>query len=138
MLCDESASIGCARVMRGIESIENAVTRRSASARTRSPLTSGWRNAIRICPSPSLPTSSSERLLHLRNDVDAGERVAHELRAGLLVRGVEEPGFRPRSRLDQDLDARFRETLGRIGHEGHSPLAEAVSLGTPTFMPREV
>jgi hypothetical protein len=59
VLCDERASIGCARVMRGIESIENAVTRRSASARTRSPFTSGCRNAIRIWPSPSRPTSSA-------------------------------------------------------------------------------
>ena len=33
-------------------------------------------------------------LLHLRNDVDSRERVAHDLRAGLLVRGVEESGFR--------------------------------------------
>ena len=48
VLCEESASIGCARVMRGIESIENAVTRRSARARTRSPFTSGCRKAMRI------------------------------------------------------------------------------------------
>ena len=84
---------------------------------------------MRICPCAELRHLFAGGLLHLRNDVDSRERVAHDLRAGLLIRGVEESGFGPRSRLDQNLDACFRETLGRIGHEGDSPLARSGLLG---------
>ena len=60
MLCDESASIGCARVMRGIDSIANATTPRSASRRVVSGSVSGCRNAIRTTPSRSRAISAAE------------------------------------------------------------------------------
>ena len=64
--CEESASIGCARVMRGIASIESAVTRRRASSRTRAWFVSGCRNAMSTAPSRIRPSSSSEGLATLR------------------------------------------------------------------------
>jgi hypothetical protein len=69
------------------------------------------------------------RLLHLRHRVDSGERVPHDLRATLLVGLVEEPGCRSCTRLDEGLHSCLGETLGRIGHEGDSPLARSGLLG---------
>ena len=56
---DESASIDCARVMRGIDSIANAVTPREPRRSMPSWSVSGWRKPISTWPSRSLPTSSS-------------------------------------------------------------------------------
>jgi hypothetical protein len=43
---EESVSIDCARVVRGMASVENAVIRRAASARTASRFRSGMREPM--------------------------------------------------------------------------------------------
>ena len=58
MACEDSASIDCARVMRGIASMAKLVTPALASARTPSALVSGWRWAISTWPCLSFPISS--------------------------------------------------------------------------------
>ncbi len=57
--CDESASMLCAREMRGMSSIENEVMLRSASLRENSGCTSGWRNAMSDDPCGMSGISSS-------------------------------------------------------------------------------
>ena len=56
----ESASIDCARVIRGMASIANEVTPAWASPFATSPLVSGWRNPIRTVPSFIRPISSAD------------------------------------------------------------------------------
>ena len=58
--CEDSASIGCARVIRGIDSSANPVTPRRVRRSMPSGSVSGWRNAIRIEPSASRSTSSAD------------------------------------------------------------------------------
>jgi hypothetical protein len=66
VLCEESASIGWARVTRGIESMEKAVTPRAATAATSSVSTSGCSSPIRTWPSRSEATSSGDGLSTLQ------------------------------------------------------------------------
>ena len=54
----ESASIDCARLIRGTDSSAKLVAPDWAIARTPSPFVSGWRNPIRIVPEPSFEISS--------------------------------------------------------------------------------
>ena len=60
LLCDESESIGCARVTRGIASMLKAVVRLAASARTVSAFVSGWMVATSAAPSRRRPISSAD------------------------------------------------------------------------------
>ena len=59
VLCEESASIGWARVIRGIDSIAKATTPREARRSIPSGSVSGCRNAISTVPSRSLAASAS-------------------------------------------------------------------------------
>ena len=59
---DESASIGCARVIRGTDSSANAVTPRAASASTPAWSESGSRKAISSWPERSRSRSSADGL----------------------------------------------------------------------------
>ena len=58
--CDESASIDCARLIRGIDSIAKAVTPADSSAWAISGSVSGWRKPMKACPSRRRPISSLE------------------------------------------------------------------------------
>ena len=60
LLCDDSESIGCARVTRGIASMLKAVVRLAASARTVSAFVSGWMVATNAAPSRRSPISSAD------------------------------------------------------------------------------
>ena len=57
LACEESASIDCARLMRGIASMAKLVAPVAAIARTPSPLVSGPRNPIKVVPEPSRAVS---------------------------------------------------------------------------------
>ena len=59
MACDESASIDCARVIRGIDSIANATTPASRSCAIPSVSVSGWRNPTSTVPGESAPIASA-------------------------------------------------------------------------------
>ena len=56
--CDESASMGCALLMRGISSIANTVALREASLFTVSRLARGERNEMMVAPSLTREASS--------------------------------------------------------------------------------
>ena len=60
--CDESASIGCARVMRGIDSIAKAFTPRAASRSIPGRSVSGSRKPTSSCPSRRRSTSAADGL----------------------------------------------------------------------------
>ena len=60
-LCDDSASMDCARAMRGMASMLKAVMRFLAWSSVSSGLSSGWRNAISAEPSASRSASCSPR-----------------------------------------------------------------------------
>ena len=55
----ESASIDCARVMRGMASMAKLVTPCEARALAVSPAVRGWRKPISTASRPSLPISSA-------------------------------------------------------------------------------
>jgi len=56
---DDSASIFCARLIRGTQSIASTVTLRAASLSTSSAFSAGNKNEISVAPSRSCATSSS-------------------------------------------------------------------------------
>src|SRR5438309_1392357 len=75
--CDDSTSIGCARVIRGSNARLNAVTLRAASAATTSRSAAGWNSATSAAPSRHSPTSAVEggctlRTTSLRPKTSAG------------------------------------------------------------------
>ena len=86
--CDESASIDCARVMRGIDSIANACTPRSRQAARCRPGRSAARGT-RSAParSRSRRASSAVGFAHL-DDASASHDRSRERRAGLAIRLV--------------------------------------------------
>ena len=75
---DDSASMLCARVMRGISSIENAVTPLCASTRIASGAPSGSAKPITACPFRSRPVSGgTERTWRMMSAVEnTSSRVA--------------------------------------------------------------
>jgi hypothetical protein len=56
--CDDSASIDCARLIRGTDSSAKLVAPVAAIARTPSPLVNGPKNAISTVSDPNRPISS--------------------------------------------------------------------------------
>jgi hypothetical protein len=98
---DESASMLCARVMRGISSMENAVTPVAASSRMVSSCPSGRTNPTRTWPARSSGRSAwpvtivgamAEHLDdHVSQAEDLGSR-GDELRAFGGVFGIQVPG----------------------------------------------
>ena len=60
LLCDDNASMDCARVMRGTRCMLSAVTRRAASTSSTSRFRAGCRKLIRIAPSLMACASSTD------------------------------------------------------------------------------
>ena len=123
--------------MRGIDSIANAVTPRDAEALD--PFLVGQRleKADRgPGRSRSLPTSSSLGLRTLATRSAAqGRRSRRPPRVNASsVNEAASPGARLDDHLDPGCELRRRAS----GHERDSPLARAVSFGTPTLMEREL
>ena len=127
---DDSASMLCARVMRGISSIEKAVDAACASARIASGAPSGSAKPMTVWPDRSSASVGRNRP-HLQNDVGGGEHVgsrAATVRAGLLVGGVGKSGRRPGVLLDDDVEARFSSEPRRRRRNQRDP-----GLARPRF-----
>ena len=107
LACEDSASIDCARLIRGTASSAKLVAPVAAIALTPSPLVSGPRKPISTLSEPSRPVSSAFGRRDLDHDVGA-ERLAgvvDQRRAGLLVGGVGDQRARAGAALHEDLDA---------------------------------
>src|SRR5712691_10327210 len=131
--CEESASIGWARVMRGIDSIAKATTPREASRSIPSRSVSGWRKAIRTCPSCKRPASGSLGfcILTTASAPQAPSPTcapASTKAESSYVAASPAPGS---TRISKPLCTR-RSTTSGTRATLRSP--GAVSLGTPTFI----
>ena len=125
MLCEDSASIDCAREIRGIASIANAVAFASASARVVCGLVSGARKPIRIEPEPSPRIASgsggaivttTSLLPHLRG-------VARDLRPGRGERRVGQQRVRAGAGLHDDVQALRLQLADDLRHERNTVLS---------------
>jgi hypothetical protein len=132
----ESASIDCAREMRGIASIAKAVALAADSARVVCGLVSGARKPIRIEPEPSMPTSAS-----LGGEIFTTTSERHTSPASALIRapacskvesGSSAPSPAPLCTSTSRPLAFSLATTSGTSATRCSP--SAVSLGTPTCM----
>src|SRR3989475_4835681 len=120
--------------MRGIASIESAVTRRRASSRTRSCCVRGWRNAMSTVSSRRRASSSSDGFCTFTTSSAAyGSPIAAPASA-YRRSGKLEASPAPRSTTTVFPLFASRETVSGTRATRRSP--GAVSLGTPIFISR--
>ena len=128
----DSASIDCARLIRGTASIAKLVTPAAASARTPSPFVSGCRNPIST-PSPfSRAVSSAVGGATLTTTSQRVHRadVVDQRRAGLLVLLVGDQRAGAGAALHDDLDGPWQTSLRTTsGTSATRRSPSAVSLG---------
>jgi hypothetical protein len=100
--CDERASIDCARVIRGIDSIANAVTPRSRSLAMPALSVSGSRKPMTTVPGESAATRSADGDATQTNASAPAvtAEASTRLGSGAFVVGVGEARFRSRAPLD--------------------------------------
>ncbi len=125
--CEESASIDCARVVRGIDSIANATTPCSRRRAIPSASVSGSRKPTTTVPFASLGDELSEGdATHATASASVGSDVASTSSAPavevLVVR--ESCGFTGSS-LDAKLEAGVAELRDRFGNERHAALVRS-------------
>ena len=128
---EERVSIDCARVIRGIRSIANAVTPRSASFAIASGCRDGTSWPARSAPGRIMsvswrPTSMVERGgLHFQHEVRGPQhrdRAVFHPCAGCSIVIVGEEGGIARSALHHHGHPRFRQLGARFGDQGDPPL----------------
>ncbi len=125
--CDDSASIFCARLMRGTPSMPKLVTRARGEAPDQ--IRAGERvQERRAAPSPSRSRSDlvERGFLHLQDHVGLavqGRGVRHDPRAGLLVGGVRVERAFPGTRFHQNLEADLDERGRRVRRQRDAALA---------------
>ena len=124
----DSASIDCAREMRGIASIANAVAPVFAIAWLPAPLVSGARKPTRTESDLSDPDLALLRRRDLGDHVGVPGAVA-ERRAGLLEQLVRDSRLRAGAGLEQHLVALLGELAHDVGHERDAALALGGLLG---------
>ena len=127
MACEDSASIDCARVMRGIASIAKLVTPAVRERPDGVGRVSGARKPTSTEPSASRPISSA--LGGATFATTSPEKPSPERRAGLRVGRVRVVGALARAGLDGDLEAVAGQALDHLGHQGHPALALGRFLG---------
>ena len=124
---DDSASIFCARLMRGTMSIAMTVAPLAAARLSRSPFCAGQKNAISICPerqqvdlglrgrrAPS-PTTSAAR--------EDRRRIRQNLDPGRGIDRIRYPRPNPGPRLDTDRIPKLAKLLNRPRRQRHTVLA---------------
>ena len=131
VLCEDKASIDCARVMRGIDSIAKPTTPRSDRRSIPSLSVNGSRKEISATPSGIAATSSAVRLAHADDDVGARIQLGAGSNRGpcLAVGLIREPGALAGARFDGDLEPGTGQARDRVGHERDAPLACGRLLG---------
>ena len=131
VLCEDKASIDCARVMRGIDSIAKPTI--AALGQTFDPLlVRQWleegdqRHALR-----HRRHLVGGRLAHADDDVGARIQLGAGSNRGacLAVGLVREPGALAGARFDGDLEPGTGQARDRVGHERDAPLACGRLLG---------
>ena len=128
---EESASMLCARVMRGINSMARKLTPRSARLRAASSAVSGSPKPITVWPRRICARSSGAGLgigagaAHLQNHVGRGEDLfaAGDAHAFGRVLGIGKTGARAGARFQHQFRARLIQNRERAGNHGHAPLS---------------
>ncbi len=126
LACEESASIVCARVMRGTSSTARAVRPRAASAWLSSGRSSGRRYEIRSAPAGSAAISSSEGGADAQHHVgvcQSGGGVGDELGAVQRIALVGVSGCDAGAALEAHARTRLAEALDLVGRERDPSLA---------------
>ena len=139
VLCEDKASIDCARVMRGIDSIAKPTIPRSDRRSIPSLSVNGSRKEISATPSGIAATSSAARLAHAEDDVGARIQLgAGSNRGPCLAVGLDPRTRRPRRRpIRRRSRARNRPGAATVsGTSATRRSPAAVSLGTATFTAR--
>ena len=115
--------MGCARVMRGIDSIANATTPCVRSRSMPSASVSGWRNAMRTSPLLSFPTCSADGFCTM-TIASAWPRTASTTDApAASYSPSSKPAGVPAPRSTATGEAGAHEARGDVRHEGHTALA---------------
>ena len=139
MLCDESTSIDCARVMRGTSSSASDVDApRGERLNDVGALARAACSEMSVAPSSIRAISLGARRLHLGDDVRAGEcgrRVGDDRRAGRLVGVVAKAGAEPGAALHDDFEFQLLDQPRHLSGASATRCSRgAVSVGTLIFM----
>src|SRR3954471_14485976 len=136
---DESASMLCARVIRGISSIENAIAPASASVRIASGVPSGSANPITVWPRRSRPASAGVERTWSRMSADektASRGASDAPAASYALDG--KPAATPASRSTTTSRPAFFKAAAAAGIRATRFSPGHVSRGTPTFTARSL
>jgi hypothetical protein len=101
--------------MRGIESIEKLVTRRSASVGQR------LQERDQSRPLPQAGDLLRGGFLHLADEIRLTEHGFDDARSLLLIGRIGEERLDARASLDRDVDSASRQAADRVGDEGDAP-----------------
>ena len=125
----------CARVMRGISSIEKSVAPVAASARIACGAPSGSAKPMTACPDRS-SRRLSRRRTHLEHDVGRLEhlRARHDRRPLRAIRLVRESRRDAGALFDDDFEPAFIRAATAAGMTATRVSPGHVSFGMPTFM----
>jgi hypothetical protein len=134
--CDDSASIDCARVIRGIDSIANATTPRPASRSIPSRSVKGCKNPISTWPSRSRSASASSGFWTFATASTSahGSSTIRPPASSYDASGNEAASPAPRSTSTSKPAGTSLPTTSGTSATRRSP--GLVSLGTPIRMPR--
>ena len=125
---DDSTSMLCARVIRGISSSANAVTPREAMSRTVSGAPSGSAMPMTTCPC-RIDANISGTHLQRRRLRQTHQHGWRHLRALFLIRAVGKSGALAGAPFDNDVEPRFFQRSDRRGHERDAVLARKLFGG---------
>jgi len=139
--CDDSTSIGCARVMRGSNARLKAVTLRAASCVTASRSADGWNSATSALPSRHSRASRAEGSWTLSTTSlcpKASPAVAAKVAPAALYASSPNDAASPAPRSTRTDKPVFTSRPATSGVTATRRSFAAVSFGTPIFMnPRD-
>ena len=132
--CEDSASIDCARLIRGIASIAKLVAPDAAIARIASPPVNGCRNPISTLSDRSRPISSDVGVATLTTTsasyTPAGSSTIRAPASSYWLSGISAPAPAPRSTTTSiPPPSPPRQLAHDLGHERHTSLALRRLLG---------
>ncbi len=136
LLCEESASIDCAREMRGIDSIANAVALAARQRARRLRARQRRKKADQDRAGPETPDLGLTRRGDLHDHIGLPHLrgIGGQLRARLGEGGVGQQRVCACAILDQDVDALGLQLATTSGTSATLCSPSAVSFGTPTRM----
>ncbi len=129
LACEDSASIDCARLIRGTASMAKLVTPAAAIARTPSPLVNGPRNPISVVSDPSRAISSAlgAATLTTTSQSNGASSTSSAPASANASSGISAPAPAPRCTRTRPprrvIAGGARELAHDLGHQGHASLA---------------